>query len=66
MTAHRQMWAELSPEAVHARLLLGWKARELTEPLCPTYFNKTFPESTSQIQAVPSEGGSEGGREGGL
>ena len=58
------MWAEQSPEAVQARLLLGWKARELTEPLCPTYFNKTFPDSVSHTHAVPSEGGRERGREG--
>jgi len=52
--AHLHTWAVLSPDVVQARGSVGWKAMELTDPLCPMYFMRTLPVSTSHKHAVPS------------
>ena len=51
-TAHCQIWTDPSPDAVKTSSLLGWKRKELTDPVCPVYCNNALPECIPHTIAV--------------
>ena len=51
-TAHCQMCAVPSPEAVNTNSLVGWNLNELTLPAWPVYWSRAWPECMPQIMAV--------------
>ena len=54
LTWYFHIWTLVSPETVQARFSWGWKERPFTEPLCPTYFWRSWEDSASHTHAVPS------------
>ena len=51
-TAHCHICTDPSPDAVNTSSLLGWKRRELTDPLCPVYWSNALPECIPHTIAV--------------